>query len=38
MNGPSRAAALPRAPAMNPAETFTPASDATSAAARPTGR
>ena len=31
-------AALPRMPAMNPAETFTPVSAATSAAARATGR
>ena len=38
MNGPSRAAALPRTPAMNPAETFTPVSAATSFAARATGR
>src|ERR1035441_2723914 len=38
MNGPSRAAALPRTPATNPAETFTPVRDATRAAARATGR
>ena len=30
MNGPSRAAAFPRTPATNPAETFTPANAATS--------
>ncbi len=38
MNGPSRAAALPRTPAVNPADTLTPARDATMAAARPAGR
>ena len=38
MNGPSRAAALPRIPAVNPAETPTPVSAATSFAARATGR
>jgi hypothetical protein len=38
MNGPGRAAALPRIPAVNPAETLTPVSAATSFAARATGR
>ena len=38
MNGPSWAAALPRTPATNPAETFTPVKAATSLVARATGR
>ena len=38
MNGPRRAAALPRIEAVNPAETLTPVSAATSFAARATGR
>ena len=38
MNGPSLPAALPRMPATNPAETWTPVSAATSRAARATGR
>ena len=38
MNGPAARAALPRMPATNPAETFTPVSAATSFAARATGR
>ena len=38
MNGPSRAAALPRTPATNPVETFTPVSAVTSLAARAMGR
>ena len=38
MNRPSRAAALPRTPAANPAETATPVRAATSLAARATGR
>ena len=38
MNGASSRAALPRTPATNPAETFTPVSAATSFAARATGR
>ena len=38
MNGPSLAAALPRTPAANPADTFTPVNAATSLAARATGR
>ena len=37
MNGASSRAALPRMPATNPAETFTPVSAATSRAARATG-
>ena len=37
MNGPRRAAALPRIEAVNPAETLTPVSAATSRAARATG-
>jgi hypothetical protein len=35
---PSRRAARPRTPAMNPTETSTPASVANNAVARPTGR
>jgi hypothetical protein len=38
MNGPSRRAALPRTPATNPVETFTPVKAATRRAARATGR
>ena len=38
MNGSHRAAALPRTPAMNPAETCAPARSPSSRAARPTGR
>ena len=37
-DGPSRAAALPRIPAVTPAETLRPVSAATSFAARETGR
>ncbi len=37
MNGSHRAAALPRTPAMNPAETFTPVRSPISRAARATG-
>ena len=38
MNGSGRAAALPRTPAVNPTETWTPVKAATRDAARATGR